>query len=244
MTEDQARRRRPGTLRLLLGATTLLALLAVAGCSSGSHSASSTVPSTAGTAATTVPANPDSVASELNALAATIKGGETAVYKAVYSSSGQGATGQVTIEQKPPRSLFKSGSGEAIDTGSAAYYCSTSAPVSCITEGTGAADPLSALVQAFSPSSIATALQEAASQMSAHVQGYNAAFSSGTFAGVAADCVTVTSSGQTGKYCVTKGGVLAYAGSTTESLQLTSYSTSVADSDFSLPPGATITPTS
>ncbi|HEX3425592.1 MAG TPA: hypothetical protein VHT30_05635 [Acidimicrobiales bacterium] len=241
MTKDQARRRRPGSLTLLLATTTLWALVAAAGCASGSTSSSTTV---ASATSTTAPSNPNDVASELNALAATIKGGETAVYKAVYSSSGQGVTGQVTIEQKPPKSLFKSGSGEAIDTGSAAYYCTTTPPATCISEGTGSADPLSALVQAFSPSAIATALQEAASQLAAHVQGYNAQFSTGTFAGVAADCVIVTSSGQTGKYCVTKGGVLAYAGSITESLQLTSYSTSVADGDFDLPAGATIKPNS
>jgi len=39
---------------------------------------------------------------------------------------------------------------------------------------------------------------------------------------------------------VTKSGILAYEGSQGSSFQLTSYSTTVASSDFSLPAGATV----
>jgi hypothetical protein len=147
----------------------------------------------------------------------------------------------VTIEQKPPKTVFKSGEGEAIGTGTATYFCSTgSAQVTCVTGGTGSANPLAGITQLFSPESAVAALQTAQAQLAAKAQGYDVSFSNENFAGVGAKCVTVSASGQTGKYCVTKDGILAFAGTAAQNFQLSSYSTSVSDSDFSLPAGATV----
>jgi hypothetical protein len=57
------------------------------------------------------------------------------------------------------------------------------------------------------------------------------------FAGVKADCVTVlVSEGETATYCVTVvAGILAYIHVPTKTIQMTSYSTNVPDSEFALP---------
>ena len=62
---------------------------------------------------------------------------------------------------------------------------------------------------------------------------------SASFAGQSATCVTVTSQGKSGKYCVTKQGILAYAGSSSGYFQLTKFTSSPPASLFQLPAGAT-----
>jgi hypothetical protein len=42
------------------------------------------------------------------------------------------------------------------------------------------------------------------------------------------------------KYCVTDSGILAYGASAGNTFELTSYSPAPPDSDFTLPPGATV----
>ena len=63
--------------------------------------------------------------------------------------------------------------------------------------------------------------------------------SSATFAGQSATCVSVTAQGKAGKYCVTKQGILAYAGTSSGYFELTKFVASPPASLFQLPAGAT-----
>jgi len=215
-----------------------VAALALAGCSSGKKSSSS-----ATTTSTTAGASGGGgiQSGQLSTIASSVEAGKQATYKAVYTYSGAGSNGPITIEQKPPKTLFKTSAGDLIDTGTTTYYCATTGTPTCLSVGTGTANPLAGLSDAFNPDTAVAAIQAAEAEGAAHVSGYNVSFSTQSFGGASADCVTVSSGSQTGKYCVTKAGVLAYEGTATASFQLTSYSTNVADSDFSLPAGATIT---
>jgi hypothetical protein len=221
-----------------LGLVAVLAMVAalLAGCGGGSKS--STTPTTVSGSATTAATGGSSDSSaQLSSLATAVKAGEQATFKAVYTYSGPGTTGPITIEQKPPKTLFSTSGGEVIGTGTTTYFCSTSSgKASCLSTGT--ANPLAALAEVFSPESVLTAMQQAAAAEEAHTEGYNVTFSTQSFAGVSADCASVTGQGVTGKYCVTKDGVLAYGGTATASFQLSSYSTNVSESDFALPAGA------
>ncbi|HUY63932.1 MAG TPA: hypothetical protein VMV14_05390 [Acidimicrobiales bacterium] len=209
--------------------------LLLAGCSSTSNSASSTSTS-AGTGASAGV----STAAQLRSLTSTVQAAEHGTYKVVYTATSSSGTQTVTIEQSPPKSLFSTSGGSVIDTGTTTYFCSSSnGSNTCIT-ASGSTNPLASLLSLFSPSAAITALQQAQTEIGAHLAGYNVSFSSATYAGQDSTCVTVSSSSQSGKYCVTKSGILAYEGSQGSSFQLTSYSTTVASSDFSLPAGATV----
>jgi len=232
-----------------LGLVVAVSLLALAGCSSSKKTATTATTATSsgsGATATTAAASgtgasgSSNESAKLGSIAESVKAGEQATYKAVYTYSGEGANGPITIEQAPPKSLFKTGQSEAIDTGTATYYCSTAGTVTCISEGTGSANPLAGITQLFSPQSAESAIEAAQAEAAANVAGDNISFSTQSFGGVSADCVSLTAASQTGKYCVTKDGVLAYSGTATASFQLTSYTTNVSPSDFALPAGATI----
>lgn len=177
---------------------------------------------------------------QLSSFATSVKLGENATFKAVYSYSGAGNPGTITIEQKLPKTLFKSAAGEVIGTGTATYFCSTSSgPPTCYGGASGSTNPLASVSQLFSSQSVVSVLQAAQAQIAAKAQGYDVSFSTQRFAGVDANCVTVTANALGGKYCVTKDGILVYGGTTGQIFQLTSFSANVSDRDFSLPPGAT-----
>jgi hypothetical protein len=145
----------------------------------------------------------------------------------------------VTYEQDPPKSYFAVNQGKVIDTGTATYFCTTSGTVTCLSSTTE--DPLASLLNLFSPKTTIDSLQAAQTALAAKTAGYNATFSSATFAGQAATCVTITGGSGSGKFCVTGTGQLAYVStSASQVFQLTSYSSSVSASDFALPPGATV----
>ena len=70
--------------------------------------------------------------------------------------------------------------------------------------------------------------------------GIKATASSTTIAGQPSTCVTVTVKGKGGKYCVTKQGILSYAGSSSTSyFKMTKFSSNPPGSLFRLPAGAT-----
>jgi hypothetical protein len=225
----------------LSAAAVAVATVVAAGCSSSSKSSSV---QTSGATTTAAPSSSGSSASgdQIPALIAAVKAGEQLTYKAVYiaNESGQAQT-TVTIEQKPPKYLFATGQGSVISNGSTTYFCSGSgASKNCVSSTGGS--PLAALTQVFSPSAAITAMQQADVQFVAHAAGYHVTFSSQTFAGQSSTCVAATGNGQTGKYCVTKNGLLAYAGNTSTSyFQLTSLTTSVSDADFAVSAASTVT---
>jgi hypothetical protein len=63
--------------------------------------------------------------------------------------------------------------------------------------------------------------------------------SAATFAGQPSTCITVTVRSRSAKYCVTKQGILAYSGISSDYFKLTQYSSSPPASLFSLPAWAT-----
>jgi hypothetical protein len=233
--------------RFLIGATVAAAAtVVIAGCSSSSSKSSSSVNSGGSSSATTAAPSSSGGNTELHSLIESVQNGQHATFKAVYTANESGGTATtVTIEQKPPKSLFSTGDGEAISNGSTTYFCSgTGASKQCVSES--GPNPLAGLVTLFSPTTAITAMQQAETELGAHLAGYNATFSTQTFAGQASNCLNLTASGVTAKYCVTKDGILAYEGAAGSNFQLTSYSTAVSDSDFSvgsvttIPSGITI----
>ena len=181
-------------------------------------------------------------ASQLNTLLKSLQSGQTASFKAVYSSSFGGSTVTFGYEQTSQRSLFTVGTSEILNTSAATYNCSTSGAPVCQTFTPK--DPLASSLDLVSGKSTLTALQAGETALAAKTKGYTASFTSQTFAGQAATCVTVTgpaTSAAPGKFCVTGTGALAYVStSATQILTLTSYSSGVAASDFDLPPGAQV----
>ncbi len=83
-------------------------------------------------------------------------------------------------------------------------------------------------------------MSEAENTTLAHALGVHASASSASFAGQSSTCVTVTVRGKTGKYCVTKQGLLSYSGSSKSSyFEMTKYSSKPPASLFTLPAGVT-----
>jgi len=222
----------------LVGAVALVALGALAGCGSSSKTTTNTTAAGGSGSTTTAAGVSGSQSEQLSSMEASIKSGEQSTFKAVYTYNSSGQSGTVTIEQEPPKTLFIAGGGEVIGTGTSTDYCSTAGtPPTCFSTGTS--NPLAGITQLFNPDNAATAIQSAEAAASAHAVGYNVSYSTQSFASQSSDCATITSSSVTGKYCVTKGGVLAYSGTASDSFQLTSFSSSVSSSDFTLPAGAT-----
>ncbi|HEY3841678.1 MAG TPA: hypothetical protein VGL48_00370 [Acidimicrobiales bacterium] len=159
-------------------------------------------------------------------------------YEAVYKSVSGSTTSTVTIAQAPPKSNFSSAGGEVINTGKGNYYCSIeSGKTSCLSAGSS--NPLVGLENVFSPTVAIAAFSEVKSGLLSKLAGIKATSSSATIGGQPSTCVTVTVHGNGGKYCVTKKGILSYAGTSSSYFELTKFTSSPPASLFSLPSGAT-----
>ncbi len=178
-------------------------------------------------------------ASTLKTLEKNLANTKHLTYEAVYKSVSGSTTSTVTIAQAPPKSNFSSSGGEVINTGKSTYYCSVeSGTTSCLSAG--GSNPLLGLEDLFSPSAAIAAFSEIKTGLLSRLAGIKATASSATIAGQSSTCVTVSVHGQGGKYCVTKKGILSYAGATSGSyFELTKSSSSPPASLFSLPSGAT-----
>jgi hypothetical protein len=223
------------TLRYALIVAVLL-VASVAGCSRKSKATSA--PSTIVGSSTTAPATGSGdLSGRLASIATMIESGEVATFKAVYTYTVSGSDSTVTVEQKPPKSVFVAGGDSVIVTGTATYFCAASqGKATCI--DAGAANPLATLTQLFSPATALKAIQHAQTDAA----GGQVSVSAQSYAGQNASCVTdtVPSSTPSGTYCVTDGGILAYGGTATANIALTDLSTTVADGDFAPPAGATM----
>ncbi len=185
--------------------------------------------------------------SQLKTLENNLSKNNHATFEAVYQGTSGGKSISFTIAQSPPKSNFTvstgaSQGGEVIDNGKATYFCSSqNGQESCLSEGAGSANPFSELEGLYSSAPVIAALTEAKTGLASRLSGYKVVAGTSTFAGQAATCVTVTIKGnKTGKYCVTKKGVLAYSGtSSSQYFALTKYSSSPPSSLFALPAGAT-----
>jgi hypothetical protein len=214
-------------------AAALAAAVAVTGCSKSTNTAASgsspsaTVPSPAST----------SVASQIAALLAKGEAGQNAAFKAVYSVVSGGNTQTLTFEQKLPESLIGNAQGVFITNGSTSYFCTKSGTPTCLSEtSTSGTNPMAPMMAIAEPKAVLNALQTAQAQALANSQGYTIHMSSGSYGGGSDTCATITGQGNTLEYCFNSDGVVAYESvSGGVNLTLTSYTTSVPDSDFALP---------
>jgi hypothetical protein len=187
-----------------------------------------------------------SPADRLNQIAAAAKAASKETFRLTYTSSGSGSSSKVTLEQKPPKQLFLSGTGEVLFDGKKTYYCSTdsSAPT-CIIYSSAGASPLAGMMEVYSATPYLTVMQGWQEIIAARLAGFRISFSNAKFAGQPSTCVTWSYHGSSAKYCVTNKGILAYVGGSgsgsSSSFELTAFSTHVRDSDFKLPRGAKIT---
>lgn len=200
--------------------------------------------------------------SQINAIEKNLNHGKKLTFSATYTAVNGGQKTTVTIAQAPPKSDFSSGTSSVINNGKTTYICSAGSSSggsggsgstgstgssgagkeSCITES--GANPLLSLEDVFSPAVALAALNEAKSQAIARSLGIHLSESSGNYAGQSATCFTVSERGKgSGKYCVTKQGILAYAttsnNGSTNYFELTKYTSNPPSSLFSPPAGAT-----
>jgi hypothetical protein len=183
--------------------------------------------------------------SALKALENNINKGKHLRYEATYKSVSNGQTTVVTIAQDPPKSDFSTSSGQVIDTGKSTYYCSDQGGKSqCLSTSTGT-NPFVDLEDLFSPGAALAAFGEAKEGLVEKALGIKVSSASAKYAGQSSTCVTVKEKSNSGKYCVTKQGLLAYSSASSSSgssggyFEMTKYSSSPSSSLFALPAGAT-----
>ncbi len=218
----------PSRIRLLLsGAAAVCAagLLAACGSTGGAPSSSPT------------PSGPTGV---IQQMIANLKNSQNAPYSVTYALSGSAAAaGSFTYEQSPPKYRLTLSSVSVIETGSTIYLCTGSSVGEICTVDTGT-NPLASVEQAFSPSTVIPKLTTLKTELAAKTAGVTITTSSATYASQPSTCLSYVQAGLTSKYCATDSGVLAYASNGSTTLTLTSYSSTVAASDFALPKGATL----
>jgi hypothetical protein len=174
----------------------------------------------------------------VKALTNSINRAKHLTYLAQYTTVSNGQKTTVTIAQAPPKSNFSTQGGSVINNGKTTYYCSTSTGTAQCLSVKGA-NPLLGLEGVFSPAVALSALGEAKQGLVSRLLGIKVSSSSASFAGQSSTCVTVSVRGKSGKYCVTKQGLLSYSGSSSSYFELTKYSATPSASLFSLPAGAT-----
>jgi len=204
-------------------------------CSSSSKKSSSSssvaTATTAGSGSGGSGSSGGNLTSKVNAIATKINSAKGSTFKAVYTSNGGGQTQTITIEQAPPNSLFSDGSSKIITKGSTTYACASGAGCTALPAGTPS--PVASVAQAFSPQVALTAIEAAAHDPGVTVDDE-------TFAGQNSTCLKVSNAGDTAKYCVTDGGILASESASGASFTLTSFTTNVPSSDFDTSGGPAI----
>jgi hypothetical protein len=166
--------------------------------------------------------------------------GKTTYYCGASGTSGNSGSGNSGSGNSGSGNSGNSGSsGNSGNSGSTTTTTTTAKSTeNCVTEkSTGAGLGLEDL---FSPAIALGALSEAENTVVARALGVKVSSSSASFAGQPSTCVSVTARGKSGKYCVTKQGLLSYSGSSNSSyFELTKYQAKPAASLFVLPAGAT-----
>jgi hypothetical protein len=201
--------------------------------------------------------------SQLKTLENNINNAKKLTYLVTYESVSGGKTSTVTIAQSQGKSNFStSDGGSVIGTGKKTYFCQPNSGNSGSTGNSGnsgnsgtttttkaggvqctsenGTSPLLGLEAAFSPTALLGVLNQDKSAAVARALGINVTTSSQTIAGQPTTCISATVHHQSGKYCVTKQGLLAYVGSSTGTVfKMTKYSSKPPASLFVLPAGAT-----
>lgn len=242
-------------------ATAMVASPAFAKAKSKKHHTTTTTKkkgsSSKGKGTTTTTTKSTSLSSELAKLQTSLKGQKKqtffASYKLTNTSTATHKTQSITFAQQGTKALFKMTSGTIIDTGKTTLFCSSnttttsstkgssSGPETCI-QSTGA-DPLAGVLDLFSGTAALEFFGSAEAEAEAKQAGVTVSFSTGTYAGLASKCLSVTggASDTNGKYCVANIGILDYWDTTGSSAVLTKYSASIPAGTFTPPAGATIT---
>jgi hypothetical protein len=214
------------------------------------------------------PASAKSISGQnLKALSTQINKGKHLTYMVTYNSVSNGKTSTVTIAQAPPKTYFASGGSVIVNNGKTTYYCSPNesgnsgdsgnsgnsgnsgaATTTSTTKASGAgslqclnqkgSSPLGATADIFSAGSVLTLFSEAEQTAVARVLGIKLSATSASFAGQPSTCVTISRKGNTGKYCVTKQGLLSYSGQGKNYFKMVKYSAHPSSSLFTLPAGA------
>jgi hypothetical protein len=233
--------------RAAFGAACLVGLVVAGGvlgaCGGSTNSSADKTTTTDSTTTTSGRSSGGSDVSQFQALSSQVQAGAHATYSATYTSKNAAGTSQtITIEQKPPRSVFSTSSGSVINDGTHTYFCTTTGGTKeCVSESGAGVNPLASITTLFSPTTLLNQFHAAEAAAGAHALGYSADFSSATYAGVHAQCVRYTSSSsQSVTYCVTNSGILAYAQSAGGTFELTAFNSAPPASDFTLPAGATV----
>jgi hypothetical protein len=197
---------------------------------------------TAGGSGATGSSGPGSSSSnQLSALGDQLKASKNATFKATWTTTSGSSTSTVTLEQRPPKSLFASGGSTMISTGSQTYICSgpgSGASETCLLES--GSNSLAGIEDIYTGQTFLSALSGWENEVAAKILGVDVSFSNRTFAGVPSKCVQVSANGQSQEWCVGGSGILTYSKGSGDTFELTSYSTSAPASDFALPAGATI----
>jgi hypothetical protein len=178
-----------------------------------------------------------------------INNGKTTYYCGTAGSAGNSGTTGNTGNSANSGSSGNSGStgnsgssGNSGSTGNSGSSTTTAkSTVTCV--ASKGSNPLLGLESFFSPTAALTLFSEAKDAAVARALGIKVSSSSATFAGQPSTCLSATVKGKSSKYCVTKQGILSYAGSSTSSsyFKLTKYSSKPPASLFAVPAGATIT---
>jgi hypothetical protein len=174
---------------------------------------------------------------------ATVRQEPATIFKLTYTVHGANIPALVTLEQIPPKQLFKWQNTEVLFTGKDAYYCTTKPVVSCNAPGYFTTSPIQAILNVFSATTYVNDIKSWQQLVSSGTSGYQVSLTRRTFAGQSSDCVSWDYQGSSLKYCITNNGVLAYAGlshshvGSSYSFWLSSYSTKVSGADFALPKG-------
>ncbi len=199
--------------RATIGAACLVGLFVAGGvlsaCGGSTNSSADKTTTTASTATSSGGSSGASDLSQLQALSTEVQAGAHATYSATYTSkSAAGPSQTITIEQKPPRSVFSTSSGSVINDGSHTYFCTTTdGKKECVSESGAGVNPLASITTLFSPTTLLNEFHAAEAAAGAHSLGYSVDFSSATYAGEHAQCVRYSSSSsQSVTYCVTNFG--------------------------------------
>lgn len=215
-------------------ASVLLAGGALSACSSGGSEGS-------GSSSSAMSDGADS-SQDSGSISSRLDGQSSKSFKATYDMLSGSGTQTITVAQKPPKSSLSTEGSTVITDGSKSIVCSgAGTDVSCISMGSGSANPAAGVMNLIDAKSIASVLKGYESQAAAKIAGVSIEEGSRTFAGIRSTCVTVTT-GKTdvGEWCVGDNGVLTYVSSGGSKIELKSYSADVSDADVSVPAGATV----
>lgn len=191
-----------------------------------------------------------SAQSKLQELEAAIGKERKATFKITYAYRNKEGKGSYSVEQQPPDQLLRTSPpspDELIYNGKQTYGCALyGKPITCVVYPSETASPVGALMGVLlDVGTYVSTMKGWEAMIGTRTPGFKVSFSTATFARQPSDCVSWNFGSQSAKYCVTDKGLLAYvggsSGGSSNAFWLTSYSSHVRSSDFSLPKGAKVT---